>query len=89
VAARYQQSGVGDPSGKLVGKAALKTYFAEALQEVTDLRLDLQVLPTAHCCQALSAVVNATRIALQMCRASAAASISPVQRLTGVTLLQE
>lgn len=42
VAARYQQSGVGDPSGKLVGKAALKTYFAEALQEVTDLRLDLQ-----------------------------------------------
>lgn len=48
VAARYQQSGVGDPSGKLVGKAALKAYFSEALDNVHDLRLDLQVCMHMH-----------------------------------------
>jgi hypothetical protein len=43
VAARYQQTGVGDPSGRLVGKAALRAYFEEALQKLKDVRLDLQV----------------------------------------------
>lgn len=43
VAARYQQTGVGDPSGRLVGKAALRAYFEEALQKLTDVSLDLQV----------------------------------------------
>lgn len=43
VAARYKQTGVGDPSGKLVGKAALKAYFQEALDNLAVIRLDLQV----------------------------------------------
>jgi hypothetical protein len=47
VAARYQQTGVGDPSGKLLGKAALRAYFQEALATVTNLKLDLQVSKSA------------------------------------------
>lgn len=43
VAARYAETGVGDPTGKLVGKAALRAYFQEALDNISNLKLDLQV----------------------------------------------
>lgn len=43
VAARFKQTGVGDPSGKLVGKAALQAYFQEALDNLAVIKLDLQV----------------------------------------------
>jgi hypothetical protein len=40
---RFKQTGVGDPYGKLVGKAALQAYFQEALDNVAVIKLDLQV----------------------------------------------
>jgi hypothetical protein len=43
VAARFKQTGVGDPSGKLIGKAALQAYFQEALDNLAVIKLDLQV----------------------------------------------
>lgn len=34
---------MGDPYGKLVGKAALQAYFQEALDNLAVIKLDLQV----------------------------------------------
>lgn len=58
VVARYQQTGVGDPSGRLIGKAALRVYFEEALQELTDVRLDLQVSGDSSTCSRSPAAVG-------------------------------
>jgi hypothetical protein len=51
VAARHAETGVGDPTGKLVGKAALRAYFQEALDKLSNLKLDLQVRHNSMVCQ--------------------------------------